>query len=129
MENIIQSISQNKFFYAFIVFFMNIGGRYIGTEIPSSADILLNKPMFKAVFVFSLAYVSTRDIGQALFITGLFILLFKFLLNEKSRMFVLDINSSSNDNNLKKKQYEMAKKIVVEYEKQSNNSSKSSKSN
>lgn len=115
MDQIIQSISQNKFFYAFIVFFMNIGGRYIGGEIPQSADLLLNKPFFKAVFVFSLAYVSTRDIGQSLFITGLFIILFKFLLNEKSRMFVLDREGKKE---VKKNQYEMAKKIVSDYEKQ-----------
>ena len=115
MDQIIQSISHNKFFYAFIVFFMNIGGRYIGAEIPQSADLLLNKPLFKAVFVFSLAYVSTRDIGQALFITGLFILLFKFLLNEKSRMFMLDRNEKKE---IQKNQYEMAKKVVQDYEKQ-----------
>ena len=115
MDQIIQSISHNKFFYAFIVFFMNIGGRYIGGDIPQSADLLLNKPLFKAVFVFSLAYVSTRDIGQALFITGLFILLFKFLLNEKSRMFLLDRDGKKK---VQKEQYEMAKKIVNDYEKQ-----------
>jgi hypothetical protein len=67
---------------------MQIGGRFIITEIPKNVDNQFNTPFFRRIFIFFLMFLAFRDIKWAILITLIFILAFNYVLNSKSRMYI-----------------------------------------
>lgn len=116
VDHLLNSLNGNIVFNGLIMFVMNLGGRYLAAEIPDSMNEIMAKPWFRRLTIFSIAFIATRNIKVALFITLIMIVLMKFLLNEKSRACVLPRRSRTQ--NITQEQYTNAKNIVERYEKQ-----------
>ena len=89
MDQFIYSLNNDKVFAGFMMLLMNIGGRYISKEVPDSVDLLFQNVWLRRAVVFGIAFIATRDIITAIFITFLFILVFNYLINEKSAFCIL----------------------------------------
>jgi len=69
---------------------MQIGGRYWMAEIPSNLENIFNTPFFRRIFLFFVIFIAFRDVRKAMLGTLLFILIFNYLLDEKSKIYIGD---------------------------------------
>ena len=83
------SLNSSKVFGAFLMFVMNIGSKYIGKDIPLGVDIIFDNFWARMFVVLCIAFISTRDILVSLMILLLYILVFSYILNDKSKSCVL----------------------------------------
>ena len=74
-----------KIFLALIILTMNIGSRHIVKEIPNNVNKIFENKMARLFVIFSIIFVTTRDFKVSLLMMLLFVLLFSYLLNEKSK--------------------------------------------
>ena len=84
LEYFLTSLNASKLFSVFIIFIMNIGSKYMAKDMPIAVDLIFENFWARMFVVFCVAFVSTRDIFMSIIITLLFILFFKYILNEKS---------------------------------------------
>ena len=71
------------------ILFMNIGGNSIRQEMPDYIDEIINIPILRRFFIFTLVLIYTKDIAASIVVTLLFVIMFSFLLNNKSRYCIL----------------------------------------
>jgi len=82
-------LNNSKIFVGCIMLLMNLGSRYIAHELPSNIDEILNRKWVRIVIICGIIFVATRDIKISILLTLLFVLVFKFLLDEKSTFYIL----------------------------------------
>jgi len=76
--------SNSKLFNGLASLALQLGGRYVVAEIPQNVDTIFNGVLFRRIFVFFVSFLAFRDLKYAILSTLLFILIFNYLLNEKS---------------------------------------------
>jgi hypothetical protein len=116
LEYLLTSLNASKLFSVFIIFIMNIGSKYMAKDVPVAVDLIFENFWARMFVVFCVAFVSTRDIFMSLIITLLFILLFKYILNEKSSTCV--IRKRIDDykmNNISEQDVARAYQVINEY--------------
>ena len=114
-----KSISSNKLFIGAMMIFMNIGSRHIEIKLTKSQETLM-KNIATEILIFTIAFISTRDIITAIIITTIFVLLSKFVFNENSKYNILPKNykqlekvlDSNNDGKISEKEIENAINIL-----------------
>jgi hypothetical protein len=88
LDILLQAINSSRLFNGISTLGMQIGGRFITTEIPRNVELQFNKPFFRRIFIFLIMFLAFRDIKWAILITLIFILAFNYILNSKSRMYI-----------------------------------------
>jgi hypothetical protein len=88
IDLLLQTIGVNKIFNGVSTMAIQFGGRYVSSEIPSNVEKILNRPFFRRLFIFFIAFIAFRDIKIAILATLIFILLFNYLLDEKSKIYL-----------------------------------------
>ena len=89
LEYLLTSLNASKLFSVFIIFIMNIGSKYMSKDVPIAVDLIFENFWARMFVVFCVAFVSTRDIFMSVIITLLFIVFFKYILNENSSTCVM----------------------------------------
>jgi hypothetical protein len=105
IDGIINFLNTSRLFNGLIMIGLNIGGKYIGLEIPRNLDSQFNHNIFRKIFVFCLAFMATHCIKLSLIITLLFVISFKYLFNEDSSISILgkkEENINKDEDNNKK---------------------------
>ena len=115
--NTINSLNQSKYFAGIMILVLNLGSRYISLELSETQDQILRNKIIRRFLVFTVVFVSTRDIYVSLILTGVFILLVSGLFNENSKFSIVTKPVISNIND---EEYRQAIKIVKSYELQKN---------
>lgn len=82
-------LNGSRFFAACVMLLMNIGGRYISKDIPDYIFNIFEFPIMRALTVFSIAFIASRDVKVSLIIALFFVVLFKYLLDDKSNVCIL----------------------------------------
>ena len=111
--NTINSLNQSKYFAGIMILVLNLGSRYISLELSETQDQILRNKIIRRFLVFTVVFVSTRDIYVSLILTGVFILLVSGLFNENSKFSIVTKPVISNIND---EEYRQAIKIVKSYE-------------
>jgi hypothetical protein len=88
LDILLQAINSSRLFNGISTLGMQIGGRFITTEIPKNVENQFNKPFFRRIFIFLIMFLAFRDVKWAILITLIFILAFNYVLNSKSRMYI-----------------------------------------
>ena len=102
------------------IILMQIGGSYITKEIPDYIEEIIDTPILRRFFIFLIVLIYTKDVGTSIFVTLLFVILFTFLLNKRSRYCILTEKMKiKNKNNITKKQVGESLKIMQMYIKNS----------
>lgn len=122
---ILNQISGSKIFNGLIMAYMNVGGKYLGLELPTSLDLLFSKYQFlRYTLIFCICFMATRDIKFALLLAIFFIILIKFFLNESSIFCLVKNIKKENDEKIKeqekdkevsKDEFEKAKEVIHRY--------------
>lgn len=82
-------LNSSRFFAACVMIMMNIGGRYISKDIPDYIFNIFEFPIVRAITVFCIAFIASRDVKISLIIALFFVILFKYLLDNKSNVCLL----------------------------------------
>ena len=90
LNKIASNINQNKYFYGIMMLLLNIGSKYLSLELSSkSLSTILNSVIMRRLVIFSIIFISTRDIKISLILTASFIIIGLHLLNNKSKFCIL----------------------------------------
>ncbi len=114
------NLATNKIFNGLIMAFMNIGGKYLVMELPGNLEQMFSKYQFmRYCVIFAVFFMATRDIKWALFIALFFIIVVKYLINEKSKFCIIKSLKNEEPKEEKKEitkdDFEKAKKIIDFY--------------
>jgi hypothetical protein len=81
--DILDFVNNNKLLGGCAMILMNIGGKYMAIDLPKNLDKIFENTWMKRLVIFCIAFIATRDIRIAVFITLVFIILFNYVLHEK----------------------------------------------
>ena len=92
-ENVLNKLSENRFFIGVMVMFVTLGGRSIITELSEQQVDILNYVRFKKFVIFCAFFTATRDLKCAFVLTVVFVLIVKelfggdiFFMNKQKEM-------------------------------------------
>jgi len=88
IDLLLQTIGVNRIFNGVSTMAIQFGGRYVSSEIPSNIEQVFNRPFFRRLFIFFIAFIAFRDIKIAILATLIFIILFNYLLNDKIKIYL-----------------------------------------
>jgi hypothetical protein len=89
VNNHVQTINNSKIFAGLMIIILNIASRFVNLKLSKNVELYLKHTFSKQILVFAIAWIGTRDIYIALFITLIFVVLTEYLLHEDSMFFVL----------------------------------------
>lgn len=121
IDYLLFTLANSRIFSGVVMILMNLGGRYIAMEVPSSAERILGHPIMRKFYVFCIAFMATRDIKVAILITLLFFVIFKFLFNENSKSCILPKKQEETKKELTYEEVAKAKEILKRYNEQLEN--------
>lgn len=111
----IEFLTTSPFFHGFIAVFMNLGSRYILGEFPKGIELFFQQnEWLRYVVIFCVLYMPIRNIKTTAFFMLLFILITRYLCNEKSRLCMMHIPDTKPK--LSEHHYKLAKDYIQQYE-------------
>ena len=85
----ILSLHTSKYFAGLMILFLNLGSKYLALELSETQEQMLSNKIIRRVMVFTVVFVSTRDIWVSLITTAIFIVLVSGLFNENSKYCII----------------------------------------
>jgi hypothetical protein len=85
VHNRITSLNQSKIFAGIIIIVLNVSGKFANIKLSKTMESYLKFTFSRDILIFSMAWMGTRDIYVALFMTLLFSICMNYLFNEESR--------------------------------------------
>lgn len=85
----IQAINNSKIFAGLMIITLNIVSKFANIRLGKTLEAYLKFTFSRQILVFAIAWMGTRDIYIAFFITVVFVILTEYLLHEDSMFFVL----------------------------------------
>ena len=89
LHNSIKSINDSKIFAGLMIITLNIVSKFVNIKLSKTMEAYLKFSFSRQILVFAIAWMGTRDIYIALFITFIFVICSEYLFHEESRFFVL----------------------------------------
>ena len=71
----ISSLNNNKYFAGIIMLIINIGSKYVSIELSKTQQAYLQNSFFRQILIFTIVWLSTRDVIVSLILTGIFVIL------------------------------------------------------
>lgn len=88
LNNHIQNINNSKIFAGLMIITLNIASKFVNIKLSKTMEAYLKFSFSRQILVFAIAWMGTRDIYIALFITVMFVIVTEFLFHEESMFFV-----------------------------------------
>lgn len=113
-------LNDSRLFTGCVMLILNIGGKYIANDIPKNAERIFSHWISRLFIIFCIIFASTKDMIISLEITLIFIIVFKFLINEESKLclipkkYMIDMDENG-DGVITKEEVERAQKIIDSY--------------
>ena len=121
----VMSVNNSKIFAGIIIITMNIASKFVVFKLSKSMEAYLKYTFSRDILVFAMAWMGTRDIYVALFMTVLFIICMKYLFNEESKFCCLPekfteyhIALGEENEKVSEEQIKQAREILERAEKQ-----------
>lgn len=134
-HNNVQVINSSKIFAGLMIIILNISSKFVTIRLSKSMESYLKYTFSRQILVFAMAWMGTRDIYVAFFITIMFTIITEYLLNEESMFCCLPskfreyhISLIENEGNITDEDIKKAQD-VLEKAKQQNKLSPSSTTN
>tara|TARA_Y100000389_G_C17262308_1_gene413638 strand:- start:286 stop:654 length:369 start_codon:yes stop_codon:yes gene_type:complete len=113
-ENMLNKVSENRFFIGLMVMFVTLGGRSIITELSEQQIDILNDSKFKKFIIFCAFFTATRDLKCSFILTILFVLIVKelfsgdiFFMNKQKEINEKKYDTITNDKKIDKIIFEL----------------------
>ena len=89
LRNTLKVINDSKIFAGLMIITLNIASRFVNLKLSKTVESYLKNTFSRQILVFAIAWMGTRDLFVALFITILFSLITGYLCNEESAFCIL----------------------------------------
>jgi hypothetical protein len=89
LRNTLKVINDSKIFAGLMIITLNIASRFVNLKLSKTVESYLKNTFSRQILVFAIAWMGTRDLFVALFITILFSLVTGYLCNEESAFCIL----------------------------------------
>jgi hypothetical protein len=121
----LMSLNSNRFFAGVVMLMLNIGSKFITVKLSKSQESYLRYTLSRQFLIFAVAWMGSRDIYTALFLTAVFVVLADYLFNETSKFCILskkfkDLSNTidtDNDGIISKEELDQAIKILKKAQK------------
>jgi hypothetical protein len=90
----------SKLFAGFMLLILNITTKYVPFKLSPSVESFFKNSFGVEFFIFIILLVGTKNLFVSIVITGIFIIIFNYLLNEESRFSILPESFTQYYNNL-----------------------------
>lgn len=114
MLQIINTLNTSKLLVGVCMIMFNIGSKYILIDLSKSQEQLLKSFVLRRITLFCIFFVATRDLVVSFVLTASFVVLALNLFNEDSKYNIMP--KSFFDTVYTLEEYQMARKIIDEYE-------------
>ena len=94
-------LNENKYFIGIMMILVNIGSRFIISELNDEHKEFINNKNLRRLFIFGVFFMATRDISVSLLLTLMFVLFVTELFNENSDFSLLDKKIDNNQEDKK----------------------------
>ena len=84
-------LGANKVFIGIAMIIMNLGSRYIITDLTPEHEKILKSSLFKKIIMFCIIFIATRDIMTAIILTFAFFTIMNGFLNKKSGFYIFGL--------------------------------------
>ena len=121
LHNRIETINNSKIFAGLMIIILNIASKFVDLKLSKNVELYLKHSFSKQIVVFAIAWMGTRDVYIALFITILFVIGNDYLFNEESQLCVLPesfTNEHEEMNKVSEADIKKAKDVLERAEKQ-----------
>ena len=89
LHNQVQVLNDSKIFAGIMIITLNIASRFVNIKLSKTMESYLKHTFSKQILVFAIAWMGTREIYVAFFISILFTICFEYLFHEDSMFFCL----------------------------------------
>jgi uncharacterized membrane protein len=89
LHNNIQAVNNSKIFAGLMIITLNIVSKFANFKLSKTLESYFKYTFSRQILVFAIAWMGTRDIYVAAFITLLYVIVTEYLFHEDSNMFVL----------------------------------------
>ena len=111
----ITTLNSSKYFAGMMMLVLNLGSRFLVMELSESQEQLLSNQVIRRFIIFTVVFISTRDILVSLVVTAVFIVLVSGIFNENSKYCIV---TKPVIKQVKEDDYKEAKKVIKLYEMQ-----------
>ena len=80
----IKVLNDSKLFAGLMIITLNIASKFVNIKLSKTAEAYLKYSFSRHILVFAIAWMGTRDIYIALFVSTVFVICMDYLLNEDS---------------------------------------------
>ena len=122
LHNQIQALNNSKIFAGLMIITLNIVSKFVNIKLSKTMESYLKYTFSKQILVFAIAWMGTRDIYIALFITIVFVICMEYLFHEDSQFYVLPesfrdhhltlLENEKNGDNITEEDIKKAKEIL-----------------
>lgn len=95
MKNInigLKNLNANKYLTGILALMLNVLSKHVTIELSKTQQAYLQNSFFRQILIFTIVWVSTRDVIVSLILTGIFVILTQYLFNENSHFCILPEN-------------------------------------
>ena len=122
----IGKLNSSKYFVGIVLLVMNIGSRYVTIKLSKTHEQLVKNLITKDLLIFSILFISLRDVLLALAFTAIFKILSDYVFNENSRFCMVpkqyqkiyDAIDENKDGKISEKEIENALALINKSQKQ-----------
>lgn len=121
----VQVINNSKIFAGLMIITLNVVSKFVNIKLSKTMESYFKYTFSRQILVFAIAWMGTRDIYVALFITCCFIIVTEYLFHEESDYFILSeefrdyhIGLLDNDPEVTEEDIRKAKAILEKAKKQ-----------
>lgn len=117
MIEFLNIFNNSKILAGLCIILMNLGSRYIISDLGIIHNKILSSELFKKLIIFAIFFVATRDIMISFMLTISYILIIDGILHEKRKFciipkeYIKDVQMQ-----ISEQEYNKAKDIIVKYE-------------
>jgi hypothetical protein len=88
-NKILFNLNTSKYFAGLMILFLNLSSRYLALELSETQEQILSNKIIRRFIIFTVVFVSTRDIWVSMIVTAIFIILVSGLFNENSKYCIM----------------------------------------
>jgi hypothetical protein len=113
----LDALNSSTFFAGVMIMLANLGSRYIVLELSKTQEEFLSSEFMRKFFIFTAAFVATRNIVTSFILTAVFTILVSGLFHEKSKFCVLPEHfKNKNGDSPSQAEVDRAKEVLKRHE-------------
>ena len=89
LNKTVNNLNSSKYFAGLMILFLNLSSRYLALELSETQEQILSNKLIRRFIIFTVVFVSTRDVWVSMIVTAVFVILVSGLFNENSKYCIM----------------------------------------